>query len=181
MMDYRLDPLWLKLNLMNADGLQAFAPLMEMMQKQMGQNSEMAQRVIEEYRKFLFLAMRAGHQVIPPGPVNDVWMMHLQNAQNYWENLGQMIGERPMAQGIDAKNFAIDGRRLEGDARILREDLRQEAPMDIWGQGPAAENPWMQAMGNWRKMFGMWAGGLPCIVQRGSQSAVTPQYMPPPG
>ena len=32
MMDYRLDPLWLKLNMMNADGMQAFAPLMEMMQ-----------------------------------------------------------------------------------------------------------------------------------------------------
>lgn len=64
MMDYRLDPLWLKLNLMNAQGLQAFAPMMQMVQQQMGVNTEMAQRVIEEYRKFLFLAMRAGHQVI---------------------------------------------------------------------------------------------------------------------
>ena len=90
-MDYRLDPLWLKLNMMNADGMQAFAPLMEMMQKQMGQNAEMTQRVIEEYRKFLFLAMRAGHQVIPPGPVNDAWMMHLQNAQNYCFQQARLI------------------------------------------------------------------------------------------
>jgi hypothetical protein len=27
-------------------------------------------------------------------------------------------------------------------------------PADIW-QGPAGENPWMQAMANWKKMFGM--------------------------
>ena len=95
MMDYRLDPLWLKLSTMNAEGLQAFAPMMKMVEQQMGANAEMAGRLIEQYRKFLFLAMRAGHQVIPPGVINDVWMMHMQNAQNYWEQLGQMITERP--------------------------------------------------------------------------------------
>lgn len=155
MMDYRLDPLWLKLNLMNAEGLQAFAPVMEMMQKQMGQNSEMAQRVIEEYRKFLFLAMRAGHQVIPPGPVNDVWMMHLQNAQNYWENLGQMIGQRPMAQGVGAQGFASMSDTWKATLESYEKIFGMKPPADIWGQGPAAENPWMQAMANWRKMLGM--------------------------
>ena len=73
-MDYRLDPLWLKLNMMNAEGMQAFAPIMKMIEQQMGTSAEMGQRVVEEYRKFLFLAMRAGHQVIPPGVINDVWM-----------------------------------------------------------------------------------------------------------
>lgn len=154
-MDYRLDPLWLKLNLMNADGLQAFAPLMEMMQKQMGQNAEMAQRVIEEYRKFLFLAMRAGHQVIPPGPVNDAWMMHLQNAQNYWESLGQMITERPTAQGFDAKQFSSAADAWKMTLESYEKIFGTKPPMDIWGTGPAAENPWMQAMNSWKKMFGM--------------------------
>jgi len=154
MMDYRLDPLWLKLNLMNAEGLQAFAPLMEMMQKQMGQNSEMAQRVIEEYRKFLFLAMRAGHQVIPPGPINDVWQLHLQSAQNYWENLAQMIGERPIAQGVDAKNLGSMADAWKATLESYEKIFGAKPPADIW-QGPAAENPWLQAMANWRKMFGL--------------------------
>ena len=154
-MDYRLDPLWLKLNLMNADGLQAFAPLMEMMQKQMGQNAEMAQRVIEEYRKFLFLAMRAGHQVIPPGPVNDAWMLHLQNAQNYWENLGAMITERPAAQGVDAKQFASMADAWKMTLESYEKIFGAKPPMDIWGSGPAPDNPWMQAMASWKKMFGM--------------------------
>lgn len=155
MMDYRLDPLWLKLNLMNADGLQAFAPLMDMMQKQMGQNAETAQRVIEEYRKFLFLAMRAGHQVIPPGPVNDAWMMHLQNAQNYWESLGQMITERPGAQGVDARQFASIADAWKATLESYEKIFGMKPPMDIWGTGPAAENPWMQAMNSWKKMFGL--------------------------
>ncbi|WP_421694126.1 hypothetical protein [Aestuariivirga sp.] len=155
MMDYRVDPLWLKLNMMNADGLQAFAPLMEAMQKQMGQNAETTQRVIEEYRKFLFLAMRAGHQVIPPGPVNDAWMMHIQTAQNYWENLGQMIGERPMAQGLDARQFASMADTWKATLESYEKIFGMKPPKDIWGAGPATENPWMQAMNNWKKMFGL--------------------------
>ena len=154
-MDYRLDPLWLKLNLMNAQGMQAFAPLMKMMEQQMGGNSEMAQRVIEEYRKFLFLAMRAGHQVIPPGVINDVWMMHLQNAQNYWENLGQMIAEKPVAKGLDAKGFANAADAWTATLQSYEQIFGTKPPMDIWGKPPTAENPFTQAMQNMRKMFGM--------------------------
>jgi hypothetical protein len=155
MMDFRLDPLWLKLNTMNAEGLQAFAPLLDMMQKQMGQNAEMAQRVIEEYRKFLFLAMRAGHQVIPPGPVNDAWMAHLQYAQNYWETLGQMIGERPLAQGADAKKLASMADTWKATLESYEKIFGVKPPADIWGQGPAAANPWIDAMANMRKLFGL--------------------------
>ncbi len=154
-MDYRLDPLWLKLNMMSAEGLQAFAPLAQMMQQQMGTNAEMAQRVIEEYRKFLFLAMRAGHQVIPPGIINDVWMMHLQNAQNYWETLGQMIGERPMTQGIDPKNLGTMADAWAATLKSYEQIFGTKPPMDIWGSGPVPENPWTQAMQNMRKLFGL--------------------------
>jgi hypothetical protein len=154
-MDYRLDPLWLKLNMMNAEGLQAFAPVMKMMEQQMGSNAEMANRVIEEYRKFLFLAMRAGHQVIPPGPINDVWMMHMQNAQNYWENLGQMISERPVASGVDAKAMGSMGDAWAATLKSYEAIFGAKPPMDIWGTGPPAQNPMEQMMANMRKMFGM--------------------------
>ena len=154
-MDYRLDPLWLKLNMMNAEGLQAFAPVMKMMEQQMGSSAEMANRVIEEYRKFLFLAMRAGHQVIPPGPINDVWMTHLQTAQNFWENLGQMITERPVAGGMDAKAMGGMGDAWAATLKSYEVIFGTKPPMDIWGTGPAAANPMEQIMANMRKMFGM--------------------------
>lgn len=154
-MDYRLDPLWLKLNMMNAQGLQAFAPMMKLVEQQMGANVEMAQRIIEEYRKFLFLAMRAGHQVIPPGVINDVWMMHIQNAQNYWENLSQMITERPTAQGIDAKSFASMADAWTATLQSYEKIFGTKPPLDIWGEGPAQDNPWTQMMHNVQKLFGM--------------------------
>jgi hypothetical protein len=155
MMDYRLDPLWLKLNMRNAQGLQAFAPLMQMMEKQMGANAEMAQRVVEEYRKFLFLAMRAGHQVIPPGIINDAWMTHMQSTHDYWENLGKMIAERPMAGGMDAKAMGSVGDAWAATLKSYEAIFGTKPPMDIWGSGPASQNPWEQGMRNMRKMFGL--------------------------
>ena len=155
MMDYRLDPLWLKLNMMNPQGMQAFAPMTKMMEQQMGTGSETAQRVIEEYKKFLFLAMRAGHQVIPPGIINEVWMMHMQNAQNYWENLGQMIAEKPVSQGIDAKSFGTMADAWTATLKSYEAVFGTKPPMDIWGKGPAPESPFTQAMQNMRKLFGL--------------------------
>lgn len=157
MMDYRLDPLWLKLSTMNAEGLQAFAPMMKMVEQQMGANAEMAGRLIEEYRKFLFLAMRAYHQVIPPGVINEVWMMHMQQAQDYWEQLSQMITERPVTGGtMDAKTMGSMADAWTQTLKSYEAIFGSKPPMDIWGQGPAADNnPWMQWMKSMGKMWGM--------------------------
>lgn len=155
MMDYRIDPLWLKLATMNLQGAEAMAPFMKMVEQQMGVSRDMATRVIEEYRKFLFLAMRAGHQVIPPGAVNDVWMMHLQNAQNYWEQMGKMITERPMAGGFDPSAFAGLADPWKQTLESYEKIFGTKPPMDIWKGPAAAANPWEQWMAGMRKMFGM--------------------------
>lgn len=155
MMDYRFDPLWLKLATMNLQGAEAMAPFLKMVEQQMGVNRDMAGRVIEEYRKFLFLAMRSGHQVIPPGAVNDVWMMHLQNAQNYWEQLGKMIAERPTAGRFDPSAFAAMADPWKQTLESYEKIFGTKPPMDIWKGPAAAGNPWDQWMQGMRKMFGM--------------------------
>ena len=154
MVDYRLDPLWLKLSLMNLQGQQGLAPFMDMIQKQMGISGDMAQRVVEEYRKFLFLAMRAGHQVIPPGAINDAWMLHMQNAQNYWEQLGQMITEKPVAGGFEPKAFAAMSDPWAATLASYERIFGMKPPMDIWGQPPKQSNPWEQMTQNFKKMWG---------------------------
>lgn len=150
-MDYRIDPLWLKLMAMNMQGAAAFAPFMETVQKQMGMSRDLASRVIEEYRKFLFLAMRAGHQVMPPGAFGEAWMLQMQNAQDFWEKLGDTVGERP-APG-ESKTGPADPwtETLKSYERIFG----MKPPMDIWGAGSASANPWMQWGANMRKMWGL--------------------------
>ncbi len=44
-------------------------------------------RVIQEYRRFLFLAMTAGHPVTPSVEVDQAWHLHLTYTRSYWDEL----------------------------------------------------------------------------------------------
>ncbi|YCM43132.1 hypothetical protein V2O64_17630 [Verrucomicrobiaceae bacterium 227] len=43
--------------------------------------------VIEEYRRFLYLCVEAGHQVTPSDDVDQAWHLHLCYTRSYWEDL----------------------------------------------------------------------------------------------
>ena len=45
----------------------------------------MALEAIEEYRRFCFLAVVAGHAVTPSEEVDAVWHLHLLHTWDYWE------------------------------------------------------------------------------------------------
>jgi hypothetical protein len=54
-----------------------------------------ARQAIEEYRRFLFLAMVAGHAVTPSEDVDQVWHLHLVYTRSYWDRLcGEVLGCR---------------------------------------------------------------------------------------
>jgi hypothetical protein len=44
-----------------------------------------AERVIEEYRRFCYLAMTAGHEVTPSDAVDQAWHLHLTYSRDYWQ------------------------------------------------------------------------------------------------
>lgn len=44
-----------------------------------------AENVIEEYRRFCYLAMTAGHEVTPSDAVDQAWHLHLTYSRDYWE------------------------------------------------------------------------------------------------
>src|SRR5262245_60127571 len=57
-------------------------------------------RAIEEYKKFVFLAVAAEHPVSPSDTVDQVWHLHLTYTKNYWkdfckETLGQPLHHSP--------------------------------------------------------------------------------------
>jgi hypothetical protein len=49
------------------------------------------QRVIEEYKKFLFLAIVADHPVTPSSVVDQAWHLHLTYTHSYWDELCTQI------------------------------------------------------------------------------------------
>jgi len=94
-----------------------------------------AERVEADYRRFVFLAVEAGHGVCPPEAVDRAWHQHLLETHNYWEQfcpqvLGTPLHHTPSRGGIEEQ------RRLQSwYARTLisYERLFGEAPPpDLW-------------------------------------------------
>jgi hypothetical protein len=50
-----------------------------------------ARSVTEEYKKFIFLAVHAGHPVTPSDAVDQAWHLHLTYTKSYWEDLCEGI------------------------------------------------------------------------------------------
>jgi len=61
-----------------------------------GWSCEYALRAIEDYRKFVFLAMVADHQVTPSDQIDQVWHLHLLFSDAYWNDFCPRVLGRPL-------------------------------------------------------------------------------------
>lgn len=61
-----------------------------------GWSAEYARRVIEEYKRFVLLAMVAEHEVTPSHDVDEAWHLHLLYTRSYWDELCRKILGRPL-------------------------------------------------------------------------------------
>lgn len=103
-----------------------------------GWSHEFAGRVLGEYKRFVFMAMTAGHPVTPSDQVDQAWHLHLTYTHSYWdkfcgETLGKPLHHNP-TQGGKAEGEKFDqwyNRTKESYLRLFG----QPPPEDIW---PAA-------------------------------------------
>lgn len=100
-----------------------------------GWRSEYAARVIDEYRRFVFLAFAAGHPVTPSVEVDEAWHLHLLYTRSYWEDLCRDTLGGPLHHGptkggrAEADKFDDWYRRtLDSYERLFD----HPAPPDIW-------------------------------------------------
>ena len=104
-----------------------------------GWSRDYAERVIREYKRYVFLAMTVGKSVCPSEEVDAAWHLHLTYTRSYWkrfctETLGQPLHHEP-TQGGPAENdkhFAMYNATLAA----YREAFGESALSDIW---PSAE------------------------------------------
>jgi len=100
-----------------------------------GWSARFAERVIDEYRKFAFLAVAAGHPVSPPDAVDQAWHLHLVYTRSYWdefcgEALRTPLHHDPSRGGREEKLKFVDwyARTL----RSYRTFFDENPPADIW-------------------------------------------------
>jgi len=94
-----------------------------------------ALRVIEEYKKFIFLCCITPGGVTPSDPVDQAWHLHLTFTQSYWndlcrDTLGQQIHHNP-TKGGQAEAIKFDGYYTHTH-QLYTQTFGTIPPADIW-------------------------------------------------
>lgn len=100
-----------------------------------GWSGDYAARVVVEYKRFLLLAVTAGHPVSPSEAVDQAWHLHLCYTRSYWDRLcGEVLG-RPLHH-LPSEGGAAESRKyVSWYRRTLASYERtfgQAPPADVW-------------------------------------------------
>ncbi|MBO0951104.1 glycine-rich domain-containing protein [Fibrella forsythiae] len=132
--------LWTKLSTFSIDGSDSrlarpsltFAARLA---RENGWTAAYTQRVMEEYRKFLFLCCVTPTGVTPSDPVDQAWHLHLTYTKSYWDDLcrntlGRDINHNP------TKGGASEGQKFDGmyshSQLLYAHYFGTPPPADIW-------------------------------------------------
>ncbi|WP_166040030.1 hypothetical protein [Sphingosinicella sp. YJ22] len=93
---YRDTPLWQALAAMRIEREGAAATFARRLGRKQGWGKRHTYAVIEEYRRFLYLAATGDRPVTPSDDVDAAWHLHLTYTRHYWDELcGRILG-RPL-------------------------------------------------------------------------------------
>lgn len=135
--------LWTRLKAFRFDAEEGSAPYSVKLAAEEGWTPEFTVRVIEEYRKFLYLTQVSGGQATPSVAVDRAWHMHLTFTHSYWDKLcGEVlqaalhhepcIGEEEMPRYED---------QYDATKALYLEEFGTAPPADIWpGDVPARKS-----------------------------------------
>ena len=126
--------LWQRLAAHGWDDAQDAHPLSRRLRQATGWNAAHAQRVLQEYRRFLYLAVRRRGRVCPSGAVDEAWHTHLLDTQRYFGDfcpqvLGSTLHHVPSRSRADTTGHQ---RAYRATLRAYRWAFGQAPPADIW-------------------------------------------------
>ncbi len=133
-------PLWLRLcshPIGPADASLSFAARLA---RENGWTAAHTDRVLEEYRRFVFLAMTAGHEVTPSDAVDQAWHLHLTYTRDYWDIFCPQVLGAPLHHGPTAGGEAETHRfhaQYAGTLAAYEAVFGAPPPEDLWP--PAAQ------------------------------------------
>ncbi|MFD2600923.1 glycine-rich domain-containing protein [Flavobacterium suzhouense] len=126
---------WNKLKSFQLDEADAALTFSQRLARENGWNKEYTHRVIEEYKKFIFLCCTSPTSVTPSDPVDQAWHLHLTYTKSYWSNLCKNTLEREIHH-----NPTKGGKEEQQKFNNLYTELHQiyfekfgtNPPPDIW-------------------------------------------------
>jgi uncharacterized protein (TIGR04222 family) len=126
--------LWNRLVALDLDGTAAL-PFSRRLARDNGWPAAFAERVVLEYKKFVYLAATCGHPVTPSDEVDQAWHLHLVYTRSYWDELcGQVLGFA-LHHG-PTQGGAAEGHKFQDWYAATRQSYEaafgEAPPADIW-------------------------------------------------
>ena len=133
------DKLWNKIQNFNFDNPEADFSFSMRLARDNGWSIAFTNRIIEEYRRFLYLAAEAGHLVTPSDEVDQAWHSHLCFTRSHWNDLcrdtiGKPSHHGPTTGGSEEREKFHDW--YTETLKTYATTFGHKAPADCW---PAAE------------------------------------------
>lgn len=129
------DDLWKRIENFDFDDGQPVLSFTQRLARENGWSIYFTRRVLDEYKRFAYLAMVSGHPVTPSEQVDQAWHLHLVYTRSYWEDFcGQVLG-RPLHHGPTNGGSTEQGKYREWYERTKSSYVRHfgvEPPGDVW-------------------------------------------------
>lgn len=107
---------------------------------------DFAVRVVNEYRRFCYLAVAAGHPVTPSDEVDQAWHLHLLYTRDYWDDFCPRVLGKPLHHG-PTKGGPREGTRFDEQYRKTLESYQrlfgEPPPPEIWPEPSVRFGPRM--------------------------------------
>jgi hypothetical protein len=127
--------LWTRIRDFAIDDPSAFVRYSDKLAHSNGWSKDYTARVIEEYRKFIFLCCILPNGASPSKPIDEAWHLHLTYTHNYWKEfcagiLGKEMHHFPSKGGPEENKKHINW--YAETLNAYKEIFGYEAPADIW-------------------------------------------------
>jgi hypothetical protein len=127
--------LWKKISEFSLDAPDASFSFTKRLCRENGWNENYAKRVIDEYKKFLYLSCIAGRSLTPSDEVDQAWHLHMIYTESYWTDLCQNTLGRKFGHG-PTKGGKAEGEKYSDQYQftldLYKEIFGLNAPSDIW-------------------------------------------------
>ncbi|WP_345949337.1 hypothetical protein ABDD95_21050 [Mucilaginibacter sp. PAMB04274] len=127
--------LWDKIKRFELDDNQSSFKFSDRLARENGWDQNYTIRVIEEYKKFIFLCCVSSGSITPSDAVDQAWHLHLTYTKSYWvdfckNTLNQEIHHNP-TQGGSHETKKFNGYYTQS-FKVYTEKFKTEPPADIW-------------------------------------------------
>lgn len=117
------------------DGGEVSLPFVARLGRENGWSRSYAERVVEEYKRYVFLAATAGFKVCPSEDVDAAWHLHLTYTKSYWQRFcGEVIG-------CPLHHEPTTGGPAEGEKHLRMYTETLSAYEEVFGHAPP-EDVW---------------------------------------